>query len=580
MRKYWAVTLAYALLVISISTPSSAVTYPDDASVTFEEAPFLISLWSYNDATFEREQNFCSGVLIDSRTFLTAAHCLVDSTPFVVVTNQESKSDRGEVLSVYDYRIHPRYSKSTNLNDIAVGILNFPSRYESDLWTNTKKNADFSKNSNWIYGWGRDQNEIDTGYPMGARLNDYSKSANRYFKKFNSQTQIAAGKYNATEKVFSGACFGDSGGPLIANRAGKKSVIGITSYGSSKGCDVEIPTVFAKVKYYRAFIQETRDTLIANFNKQNTNFPALNLVSLLPNTDTYLTRYRTDDSFYSSAQLQKGGGVSPEVDVESVMFQTYKERDGFYDFRIGAYLTSPVEACSERQKGRWLVQVALDNRQRVDFAFEVNPSTGCYSPGKIEFDVDRIFKTPPAQGVCNDIGVNPWSPDEKESVSKTKIDSFSFFFGKECIGTAKKIWIRLYHTVDGRGDIEPGPDMWAGPFSTERVGEVSNVTSPASFTAYLDKAAYRIGEVAYLVITGKDSAGNLLGSGVPLASSISDFKIDFAPHVFRVTPKASDFSINGRWTYELIISSVEGTFSGKVKLPNLEEQTVPYRVIR
>ena len=126
MRKFWISIISSALLAFTVSIPSNAVTYPDNASVTFKEAPFLISLWTYNEDTYEREQNFCSGVLIDSRTFLTAAHCLVDGTPFVVVTNQQSKFDRGEVLSVYDYRIHPRYSKSTSLNDIAVGVLNFP----------------------------------------------------------------------------------------------------------------------------------------------------------------------------------------------------------------------------------------------------------------------------------------------------------------------------------------------------------------------------------------------------------------------------------------------------------------------
>jgi len=262
------------------------------------------------------------------------------------------------------------------------------------------------------------------------------------------------------------------------------------------------------------------------------------------------------------------------------MFQTYKTKDGEYDFRIGAYLTSPVEACSERQKGKWLVQVSLDRRQRVDFAFEVNSSSGCFTPGKVEYDIEKILKTPPAQGICNDVGVKPWSPEEKESASKTKIDSFSFYFDKPCIGTAKKIWIRLYHNFDGRGDIEPGPDMWAGPFSTERVGDVSNVTTASSFTAFLDKATYRVGEVAYLVITGKDASGKQLGSGVPLSSSASEFKIDFSPNIFRVSPNANDYSINGRWTYELIVSSGEGAYSGKVKLANLEEQTVLYRVVR
>ena len=69
-----------------------------------------------------------------------------------------------------------------------------------------------------------------------------------------------------------------------------------------------------------------------------------------------------------------------------------------------------------------------------------------------------------------------------------------------------------------------------------------------------------------------------MGSGARLAQSDSDLNINFSPHIFRVTPKASDLSVNGKWVYELIISSTEGSFSGKVKLGTLAEQTVPYRV--
>jgi chymotrypsin len=571
-----------SVLLFNLVSPmsSQAVSFPENPQVKFSEAPFLLSLWTINPDTYERVDNFCSGVLIDERTFLTAAHCVSDKKPFVVVSNQASKSERGEVLSVFDYVIHPRYSKTTSLNDIAVGLLNFPARYKSDVWENTKKFSDFSKVSNQIFGWGLNQNEQDTRFPMSAKLNDFSKNGKKYFKGFNIQTQIAAGKYNKIEKNFSGACFGDSGGPLVAYNKNKISVIGITSYISAKGCDVEIPTVFARVKYYKPFIEETVKTLIAKFNLDGTNFPNLDLVSLPPNSESYLTRYQGDNTFYSSAQLQKGGGVSPEVDMNSVMFQTYKtDSPQGYDYRIGVYLTNPVEACNERQKGNWLVQVATDSRQKIDFSFRINSRSGCYTPGEIVYDSETILTTPPAQGVCNDVGIVPWSPDEKLAQSKTKIDSFSFYFMKACIGTAKKIWIRVDHEVDGRGDIEPGLDMWAGPFSAEIPGQTPSAsTNISSFFAGLDKATYRIGEIAYLSITGRDSSGNLVGSGARLAQSDSDLNINFSPHIFRVTPKASDLSVNGKWVYELIISSTEGSFSGKVKLGTLAEQTVPYRV--
>lgn len=582
MRKPRIIVWLCLLFALSV-TPAEAVSFPENAAVSVNEAPYLISLWTIDEDTYERADNFCSGVLIDNRTFLTAAHCLVEKKPFVVVTNQSNKKDRGEVLSVYDYKIHPRYSGSSGLNDIAVGVLNFPSRYNSPLWVNTKRNSNFSKTTNKIIGWGLDQNEIDTGFLMSARVNDFTKSGKKFFKNFNATTQIAAGKFNKVEKNYSGACFGDSGGPLIAIHSGQVSVIGITNYISSKGCDVEVPTVFAKVKYYIPFIQSTKESLIAQFNEQGTNLPNLDSLSLLPTTDKVLPGAGNDVSYWTAVDLQKGGGVSAEADVESVMFQTYKAKDStYYDYSINTYLTNPIEPCVEKQKGNWLIQIALDNRQNVDFAFRVNSGAGCYTPDKVEYDIEQIIRTPPAQGVCNDVAVKPWSYREKESSTKTKIDSFSFFFHKACIGTSKKVWIRIDHYVNGRGDIEPGYDMWAGPFSTQIPGDVSTstVTTMSSFTATLDKAFYRIGDVAYLTITGKDSSGALLGSGVTLGKSSSDLNIDFGPHVFRVNPKYSDLSSNGQWRYEVIISSVEGRFSGKVQLGSLPVVTVPYGVIK
>ena len=583
MRKPRIISVLCLIFTASI-LPAEAVSFPDNAAVSVSDAPYLISLWTIDEDTYERKDKFCSGVLIDNRTFLTAAHCLVDEIPFVIVTNQSNKQERGEVLSVYGYKIHPRYSSTSGLNDIAVGVLNFPSRYNSPLWTNTKRNSNFSKSTNRIIGWGLDQNKLDTGFPMSARVDDLTKSGKKYFRNFNSATQIAAGKYNKVEKVFSGACLGDSGGPLIASNSSQISVIGITNYISSKGCDVEIPTVFARVKYYIPFIQSTKDSLLAQFNAQGTNLPSLDSLSLLPTTDKILPGGGNDVSLWTLVGLQKGGGVSSEADVESLMFQSFKtQASNYYDYSINAYLTTPIEPCVERQKGGWLVQVALDSRQKIDFSFRVKPGIGCYTPDTTIYDAVEIIKSPPTQGVCNEVAVRPWSYTEKGVVTKTKIDSFSFSFFKACVGTSKKVWIRIDHSVNGRGDIEPGYDMWAGPFSTQILGDVTNtpsVSNLSTFNATLDKASYRIGEVAYLTITGKDVSSSTLGSGIALGKLESDVSVEFAPHVFRVNPKFSDLSVNGQWRYELIISSVEGRFSGKVKLGALPAVSVPYAVLK
>lgn len=49
------------------------------------------------------------------------------------------------------------------------------------------------------------------------------------------------------------ACHGDSGGPLISS---DNSLIGLTSFGSSRGCEKGYPQVFTRISYYQQWIKE------------------------------------------------------------------------------------------------------------------------------------------------------------------------------------------------------------------------------------------------------------------------------------------------------------------------------------
>lgn len=49
-------------------------------------------------------------------------------------------------------------------------------------------------------------------------------------------------------------CNGDSGGPLIA--ASNKSLIGVASFASAKGCESGYPQVFTRISYYQKWIKE------------------------------------------------------------------------------------------------------------------------------------------------------------------------------------------------------------------------------------------------------------------------------------------------------------------------------------
>ena len=71
MKKGVLFCISVILLNLVSPTSSQAVSFPDNPQVNFSQAPFLISLWTINPDTYERVDNFCSGVLIDEKTFRT-----------------------------------------------------------------------------------------------------------------------------------------------------------------------------------------------------------------------------------------------------------------------------------------------------------------------------------------------------------------------------------------------------------------------------------------------------------------------------------------------------------------------------
>jgi hypothetical protein len=104
------------------------------------------------------------------------------------------------------------------------------------------------------------------------------------------------------------------------------------------------------------------------------------------------------------------------------------------------------------------------------------------------------------------------------------------------------------------------------------------LTANIFYTAYLDKAVYAPGEVATLLVTGRDSSGNLVPDGTPLATSQESISTSIFPNNYLARPKSTDTSRNGRWTYRFIIESAPGTYSGTFKIGNMTEQKIPYVV--
>ena len=104
-------------------------------------------------------------------------------------------------------------------------------------------------------------------------------------------------------------------------------------------------------------------------------------------------------------------------------------------------------------------------------------------------------------------------------------------------------------------------------------------TDIIEYTVLLDKAVYQKGEIAKVLIRGRDLYGINVTDGTPLAFSNNDINFYFlSPNIFKNTPVFSDVSAGGLWQYELVIGAEIGTHKITSKIGNNAEQTINYAV--
>ena len=188
---------------------------------------------------------------------LTAAHCTTYTTPYFVKVGAESLNDQTAFTQVSAVWTSPRYNPKTFIND--VGLLKLTERFE-DIKFPTLASPKIAKSINkfsklQIFGWGLDQNEDLAELLRVSNLTIQDSLATKAFGKyFNAKTMISAGRKIPAENVWSGACSGDSGGPLLSQINSINVIVGITSWGA-KNCVPNKPSIFARVSYYEADIK-------------------------------------------------------------------------------------------------------------------------------------------------------------------------------------------------------------------------------------------------------------------------------------------------------------------------------------
>lgn len=232
-------------------------------------------------ATVQLANGLCSGSVVSPTTVVTAAHCVVETpiSKMKVRASSVSSFAGGELIGVVAAVAHPGFKidfRSGIVNDIAVVKLASPTTAPPIALPTPLEDAALSPLGApmTVAGFGR-SNPNALARPRLGRLRSApvltrSGCSGPGYKGFSTSAMVCASGRSFVQAVSGRArrdvqratCFGDSGGPLLADTPTGPRLLGVTSYGGIYprrfefvACGLKgFPDVYTRVSAYLHFI--------------------------------------------------------------------------------------------------------------------------------------------------------------------------------------------------------------------------------------------------------------------------------------------------------------------------------------
>ncbi|PZC72392.1 collagenase isoform X2 [Helicoverpa armigera] len=204
----------------------------------------------------------CGSSMLSNTRALTAAHCWWDgrnqARQFTLVFGSARLFSGGTRVASSSVQMHAAYSPTTLSNDVA--IISFSSVPYSNVVRAVALPSGSLLSNNFAGSWVQAAGYGKTSDAAGISQNQFQSHVSLQVITNAACAQFFGGIIVSSTLCTGGSggvgtCSGDSGGPLVLSSGGQRVLVGVTSFGSSRGCQAGFPSGFARVTSFLSWIQ-------------------------------------------------------------------------------------------------------------------------------------------------------------------------------------------------------------------------------------------------------------------------------------------------------------------------------------